>query len=114
MDIMPHFLCKLLPPRKTIGHDMTAEERDVMRAHSDYWRPHVGSATVIAMGPVADPAGAWGVAIVNAPSLSWLEDAQARDPVILSARGFAYENLSMPSIQVAPIEPLAPVSSVSP
>ena len=111
---MPHFLCRLLPPRKAFGFDMTLEERDVMRAHVDYWLPHVGAGTVIAMGPVADPAGVWGVAIVNAPSLEWLEAAQARDPAILSARGFEYENFSMPAVQVAPIEPLAPVSSVSP
>jgi hypothetical protein len=111
---MPHFLSKLLAPRKTFGRDMTAEERDVMRAHADYWLPHVGAATVIAMGPVADPAGVWGVAIVNAPSLAWLEAAQAQDPAILSGRGFAYENFPMPAIQVAPIAPLAPVSSVSP
>jgi uncharacterized protein len=111
---MPHFLSRLLPPRKTFGLDMTVEERDVMRAHADYWLPHVGAATVIAIGPVADPAGIWGVAIVNAPSLAWLEAVQANDPAIRSARGFAYENFSMPTIQVAPMEPLAPVSSVSP
>jgi hypothetical protein len=111
---MPHFLCRLLPPRKTFGLDMTLDEREVMRAHADYWLPHVAAATVIAMGPVADPDGVWGVAIVNAPSLAWLEAAQAKDPAIRSRRGFAYENFSMPAIQVAPIEPLAPVSSVSP
>ena len=111
---MPQFLCRLQPPRKTFGVDMTPEERDVMRAHADYWLPHVGAGTVIAMGPVADPAGIWGVAIVNAPSPAWLEAAQAGDPAILSGRGFSYENFSMPAVQVAPIEPLAPVSSVSP
>jgi hypothetical protein len=111
---MPHFLCRLQPPRKTFGLDMTPDERDVMRAHVDYWLPHVAAGTVVAMGPVADPAGIWGVAIVNAPSLAWLEDAQAKDPAVLSGRGFVYENFSMPAVQVAPIEPLAPVSSVSP
>ena len=52
--------------------------------------------------------------IVNAPSLGWLEALQADDPAILVGRGFAYENFPMPAIRVAPIEPLAPVSSVSP
>jgi uncharacterized protein len=111
---MPHFLCKLLPPRKTFAADMTARERDVMLAHQDYWLPYVGAGIVIAMGPVADPAGAWGVAIVNAPSREALDAWQANDPAVLSASGFTYETFSMPAIQVCPIEPLAPVSSVTP
>ena len=65
-------------------------------------------------GPVADPAGAYGVMIVNAPSRAMLEDWQAKDPVMLAGRGFAFETYPMPSIRVAPVEPLAPVSSVSP
>ena len=111
---MPHFLAKLTPPRPTFGSDMTDDEQEVMRAHVDYWLPHIGAGIVIAMGPVADPAGAWGVAIVNAPSLSWLRGEQAKDPAILSGRGFAYDNFPMPALKVAPVEPLAPVSSISP
>jgi hypothetical protein len=111
---MPYFLSRLLPPRETFGVDMTARERDTMRAHADYWLPHVDAGIVIVMGSVADPAGFWGVAIVNAPSLAWLQSEQARDPAMLAGQGFAYENFTMPSIRVAPIEPLAPVSSVSP
>jgi hypothetical protein len=111
---MPHFLCKLWPPRKTFAVDMTAEERQVMLAHRDYWLPYVGAGTVIAMGPVADPEGLWGVSIVNAPSREMLETWQSRDPAVLAGRGFTYETFSMPAIQVAPIEPLAPVYSVTP
>ncbi len=69
---------------------------------------------VIVMGPVVDPAGGYGLMIANAPSLGWLQRAQADDPVIKAGAGFAYENYPMPSIRVAPVEPLAPVSSVSP
>jgi hypothetical protein len=39
---------------------------------------------------------------------------QARDPAILAGRGLRYENFAMPAIRVCPIEPLAPVSSVTP
>ena len=53
-----------------------------MLAHQDYWLPHVNAGLVVAMGPVADPKGAYGVMIVNAPSLKMLEDWQAQDPVI--------------------------------
>ncbi len=50
--------------------------------------------------------------VANAPSLAWLEKAQADDPVLRRVQAFDYENYPMPSIRVAPLEPLAPVSSV--
>ncbi len=111
---MPHYLAKLIPPRTSPIGEMTAEEAGLMRSHADYWLPHVNAGLVIAMGPVADPAGAHGVMIANAPSLSWLERAQADDPAIRSGLGFRFENFGMPAIRVAPVEPLLPVSSVSP
>jgi hypothetical protein len=111
---MPHYLCKLMPPRPTFLTDMTSEEAMVMRGHREYWMPRVEVGSVIAMGPVADPAGAYGVAIVEAPSLSALEAMQASDPAILAERGFAYENFLMPTIAVRPSMPLAPIDSVTP
>jgi len=111
---MAHFLSKLIPPRPTFPLDMSEEERAVMLAHRDYWLPQVNAGLVIVMGPVLDPKGAYGVMIANVPSLRMLEDWESKDPAILSGRGFAFENYPMPSIKVAPVEPLAPVSSISP
>ena len=111
---MPYFLAKLIPPRPTFMRDMSAEEASVMRAHADHWLPALSAGLVIAMGPVADPAGGYGAMFANAPSLAWLESAQADDPAIRAAAGFHFENFAMPSIRVAPVEPLSPVSSVSP
>ena len=111
---MPHFLCKLIPPRKSFAVDMTAEERETMLAHQDYWRPRVDAGEVIAMGPVADPAGLYGVAIIEAATQRQLESWQAGDPAIRAGLGFVYENFPMPSIRTAPIQPLAPVFSVTP
>ena len=111
---MPHFLCKLIPPRPTFIADMTPDELLVMRGHREYWMPMVESGVVIAMGPVADPTGGYGVSIVEAPSLSALEAMEARDPAIASGRGFAYENFPMLGIAVRPSMPLAPVTSVTP
>ena len=111
---MPHYLCKLRPPRPTFLADMTPEEAVVMRGHREYWMPRVEIGLVIAMGPVADPSGAYCVAIVEAPSLAALEAMQASDPAILSGRGFAYESLLMPTIAVRPSMPLAPITSVTP
>ena len=111
---MPYFLCKLIPPRPSFLADMSETERAGMLAHQDYWLPQVNAGLVLAMGPVADPKGAYGVMIANVPSLKMLEDWQAQDPVMRAGLGFAFENFLMPSIRVAPVEPLAPVSSISP
>ena len=110
---MTYVLSKFVPPRKTFISDASAEELKVMSAHADYWAAHLAAGIVVAMGPVSDPNGDWGVFIANAPSLAWLERMQAGDPA-LQALGFHYENCIMPSLRVAPVEPLAPVSSVTP
>ena len=52
--------------------------------------------------------------LVNAPSEPMLRDWQAGDPLLLAGYGFAFENYPMPSVRVAPVEPMAPVSSVTP
>jgi uncharacterized protein len=111
---MPHYLCKLKPPRPTFLTDMTPDEALVMRGHREYWMPRVEIGVVIAMGPVDDRSGAYGVAIVEAPSLMALEAMQASDPAIMARRGFTYENFLMPTIAVRPSLPLAPIDSVTP
>ena len=91
---MAYFLVKLIPPRKTFNDDMTEDERRVMRAHVDYWLPHLNAGLVIAMGPVADPEGVWGVMIANAPSRGWLEGVQARIRRSAPASGFVMRTSS--------------------
>ena len=111
---MPHYFCKLRPPRTTFISDMTSDEAQLMRAHREYWTPRVETGVVIAMGPVADSAGGYGVAIIEAASEAALEAMQAADPVIAAGRGFAYENRPMLGIAVRPSQPLAPINSVAP
>ncbi len=111
---MPHYLCKLKPPRPTFLAEMTPEEALVMRGNREYWMPRVEIGVVIAMGPVSDASGAYVVAIIEASSLAALEAMQASDPAILSRRGFVYENVLMQTIAVRPSMPLAPITSVTP
>jgi len=111
---MPHYLCKLRPPRTTFIADMSSEEALVMRAHREYWTPRVETGIVVAMGPVVDPAGGYGVAIIEAASEGELQAMLASDPAIMSKRGFAYENFLMPRIAVRPSMPLTPITSVTP
>jgi len=109
---MAYFLVKLIPPRPDFVVSMTAEEARAMREHVDHYLPHLNAGLVIAMGPVADPAGDWGVMIAMTPSRGWLENILAEDPALKI--GARHEILPMPALKVAPSEPLAPVDSISP
>ncbi|HZZ59573.1 MAG TPA: YciI family protein [Roseiarcus sp.] len=111
---MAYFLCKLIPPRKTFLNDMSEDERALMGEHRTYWSPYVEGGLVIAMGPVADPAGAYGVMIADAASRATLEALQANDPVIRADRGFSFETFAMPGLATTRLEPLASVRSVTP
>lgn len=90
-----YFLCRLLPARSTFMMDMSAEERAVMLAHAEYWRGKLAQGRVIAFGPVADPAGGWGVGIVAVRDEAELRTFQSEDPAILSNIGLRYEALPM-------------------
>ena len=111
---MAYFLCKLTPPRKTFLLDMSDDERALMGEHRAYWAPYVEGGLVIAMGPVADPAGGYGVMIADVASQATLETLQANDPVIRASRGFSFETFVMPGLATTRLEPLASVRSVTP
>lgn len=90
-----YFLCRLLPARASFMMDMTAEERAVMMAHAQYWSGKLAEGSVVAFGPVADPAGGWGVGIVAARDEAELRAFQSEDPAIKSGIGLRYETLPM-------------------
>jgi uncharacterized protein len=78
------YLYKLVPPRPTFAADMTEAEASVMQRHVAYWTALRDRGTAVAFGPVADPAGAWGVAIVEAETQQAASDLQADDPAVTS------------------------------
>jgi putative oxidoreductase len=113
---MHHFLYKLNAPRTTFPADITPLEADLMQRHAAYWQAQMQLGRLIAIGPVADPQGTYGIAIL------WLEsDLLAKvlgenDPAILAQAGFSFEIHAMPRLVLAqnpPIEPDA-VSPVPP
>jgi len=75
-----HFFLKLIPPRATFTVDMTNEERLVMQQHVNYWKPYVDSGVVLVLGPVLDPKGGFGIAIVGVDNEFQLETLIANDP----------------------------------
>ena len=95
-----HFLCRLIPPRPNFVVTMSAEEGAVMQRHAGYWSAMLQRGVAIVFGPVADPAGDWGVGIVAAPDEAAVHALRDADPAILSGRGFRYEILPMPQLVV--------------
>ncbi len=75
-----HFFLKLNPPRATFTLDMSADERAVMQQHVVYWKPYVDDGTVIVLGPVLDPNGGYGIAVLRITDDSLLDQLVANDP----------------------------------
>jgi uncharacterized protein len=77
---MKDFFLKLNPPRASFTVDMTPEERLIMQQHVLYWKPYLADGTVIVLGPVADPKGGYGIAVVAVSDNSLLDILVANDP----------------------------------
>jgi uncharacterized protein YciI len=97
---MNYFLYKLLPPRPDFDRTMSERERLAMGQHIGYWTSLTNKGTAVVFGPVADPSGVWGFAVVAAES----EDDVCRlgdaDPVV--STGIAsYAVYAMPRAVVA-------------
>jgi hypothetical protein len=71
--------------------DMSADERTTMLDHVGYWAGLAQQGSVLAFGPVNDPAGPYGIGIVLAESQSEAEQIRDNDPAIMSPYGFSTE-----------------------
>jgi uncharacterized protein len=93
---MKQFLCKLIPPRPTFTQDMTEVERKIMQEHVDYWKDLSNRRVAIIFGPVLDPKGTWGVAIVEVASEPEAHILGRNDPAVQA--GFIFEIYPMPGV----------------
>jgi len=75
-----NYFLKLNPPRASFMADMTEEEKSIMQKHVAFWAPYVNNGTVIVLGPVMDPKGGYGMAVVSVDSLEQLNEIIAKDP----------------------------------
>ncbi len=97
MSAVEHsFLYRLIPPRPDFPTDMSSEERAMMQAHVAYWTEQVGRGSAMVFGPVADPNGSWGLAVIRAASDEHARALGTADPAIRSDMGFRYDVLPMP------------------
>jgi len=90
---MPHYFLKLIPCRPTFSQDMTPEERTIMMQHIEYWAALMNKGKVAVFGPVADPAGVYGMGVVEVENEEELIDFMNNDPAATINR---YEHYFMP------------------
>jgi uncharacterized protein YciI len=81
---MNYFLYKLIPPRPTFASDLSDTEGAVMGDHVAYWGRLVEEGVVVVFGPVGDPSGAWGMAVVEAASEDEVRRLGEEDPAVTS------------------------------
>jgi hypothetical protein len=99
---MSHFLYKLVPPRPTFPTDMSAAEGAVMERHFAYWARLIGGRQAVAYGPVMDPHGTYGIAVLEVEDEAAANAVARNDPAIKAGAGFTFEVYPMPDAQVRP------------
>ena len=95
---MAYFHLRLVPPRPTFPHDASAKEMETMDRHADYWHRQAAAGTAIAVGPVFEGEGAWGMAVIEVEDERAARAVADADPVILADIGFQFRISSMPSL----------------
>jgi uncharacterized protein YciI len=76
------FFFRINPPRPTFAADITEQERALMKLHAEYVRGAFDKGMVLAYGPVLDPAGAFGMALIEAQDLAEVKAFARLDPSI--------------------------------
>jgi uncharacterized protein YciI len=82
-----YFLYKLTPPRPGFPADMDESEAAIMNDHFGFWQGLVDAGTALIYGPVADPSGMWGLAIVTAGDEDEVQTIGDKDPAVASGLG---------------------------
>jgi uncharacterized protein len=77
-----HFFFRLIPPRPTFAQDMNGQERALMAEHAAYMKVWFDSGTVLSYGPVLDPAGSFGIGLLEMDDLAEAERFAQGDPTI--------------------------------
>ena len=88
---MRGFFLRLLPPRPDFAFTMSDAERATMNQHIGYWSNLAAQGKALAFGPVGDPAGPYGVAVVLAEDDETADALRKGDPALASPHGFRTE-----------------------
>jgi uncharacterized protein len=90
-----YFAYKLIPPRPSFPADMTHTEAAIMQDHFVYWQKLLSQGAAVVYVPVADPAGARGLARVEAGTADEVRALRAADPAVASGMS-SFEVYAMP------------------
>jgi uncharacterized protein YciI len=74
-------------PRPDFAETMTDAEKAVMQEHIAYWQQLADQRTAVVFGPVGDPGGGWGVAVVEVDDEEAAAAIRAADPVVVNGLG---------------------------
>ena len=94
------FAFNLLPPRPTFVDDMTDDERAMMDRHVEYWRGLLADGVAVVFGPVLNPDGGYGLAVVEVSGQEQAERLIAGDPAVRG--GLTCKAYPMPGAFVRP------------
>lgn len=75
-----YFFVKALNPRATFHLDMSPSERDLMTRHAAYWTQLAREGISVVFGPVADPAGYFGIGVYRADDEDHMRRLLEADP----------------------------------
>ncbi|WP_407152238.1 YciI family protein [Bradyrhizobium sp. ORS 86] len=92
---MKHYVCKLTGPRPTFPQDMTPREAEIMQAHVAYCGELLRAGKALIFGPVGDPAGVWGLGVLQLPDDADPLEIIANDPATKANAGFTYQVMPM-------------------
>ncbi len=95
---MKHYFFRLIPPRPSFPIDMSPAEAALMREHAAYWAGLMAKGMVHAFGPVADPAGPFGMALASLDDSIDPQTLGDADPVMKAGIGFRILALPMPAL----------------
>ena len=95
------YLYKLIPPRPTFPDRITPVEAEAMKQHVDYWMGMMAKGQAVVFGPVADPNGSFGIAVVQLEEGSDPAHLGVNDPAIRANVGFQFAVYPMPRAVVA-------------
>ena len=79
--------------------DMTADERNIMLEHVEYWKQQMEKGIAIAFGPVLDPKGVYGVGIIRVDDDTAAKVFAGNDPAVSSGLN-SFEIYFMPNAVV--------------
>ena len=71
-----------------------------MERHFEYWGDQLSRGAAVLFGPVADPKGAYGIAVLDVENEEKARNVCANDPVLITKLGFTFGLYEMPNAVV--------------